>query len=752
VENKKKFVLKQKSTGRQFNVKAVSIKDAKQKLKKYLADSEEKAHAVFCIVPVSGGFAATTRAADRGEQGKIGLPGGKVDLGEDMVSALYRECEEEGWTVKGISPEPVHTSEVEGKPVAWYTALSAEMLENYKEQHRIQPIVASVSDLAASGYGNEEAFISYFNSQEDEHISDSNDEPIDTDWKAKFKPLLDRGYDLFVVGGSTRDKLLGTESNDIDLSTNAPLEEILEIMKGHRIDAAGLKFGHINVDGFDIGEYREDLYEGEGDGRHPTGIVKADDIVKDLSRRDFTINAIAEGPNGEFIDPFGGREDLKNGIIRFVGDPKDKLKQDNIRALRAFRFASRYGFDFAPETWEALKSHTSLDGVSPERVGDELRKIVVSKDAPTAIRRMAESGILYTIIPELEGQLMPHNSPKHHAPTNILEHTLRVFTETCEKTKSFISRMAALLHDVGKPTSYQEKEDGTYSYIGHDEESAKITENILRRLRYTKHDIDAIVWIVSNHMRAHNIGGAKQTYKKREFAGHKYHEEGRPVFNADMHGEYDAWFEPFKEKYKGEFLPKPEITAKDLIAKGIEPGPKMGELLRQYYIQQLNRDPKFNDSVSDNMKVKFNVACACLFDSIFNDAPKHIRGMAKNLTVRKVSDDFATPPGSQFEGINTELQNRYDLVNKILETVNTVLMSTVIGGPHYTERFELEGLKPYSLKSSVDNEGKAILRLITEGAPEFATEGPLNQLDLTDFANEAFGSVVKGDLTDFDGQ
>jgi len=151
-------------------------------------------------------------------------------------------------------------------------------------------------------------------------------------------------------------------------------------------------------------------------------------------------------------------------------------------------------------------------------------------------------------------------------------------------------------------------------------------------------------------------------------------------------------------------------------------------------------------------KAKFNVACVCLFDSIFNDAPKSIKGVSSNLLVSKISDDFATAPGSQFEGINMELQNRYDLVNKILETVNTVLMSTVVGGPHYTEKFELEGLKPYTLKSSVDKGGKAILRMITEGAPEFVTEGPLNQLDLTDFANEAFGSIAKGDPKDFDGQ
>jgi putative nucleotidyltransferase with HDIG domain len=432
------------------------------------------------------------------------------------------------------------------------------------------------------------------------------EQDYNVDYKELFKPVLDLGYHIYMVGGSVRDNLMGTESNDIDLTTDCPLDKLMELMKGHKIDPAGIKFGHVNIDGFDIGEFREDLYDDNGgDGRHPIGIVKSDTIYGDLSRRDFTINAIAKDNNGEYIDPFGGVEDLKNKIIRFVGDPKDKLKQDNLRALRAFRFASRYGFSFDPATWDALSNHTSLQGVSDARIGEEFKKIIVSKDAPRILRLMAESGILYTIIPELQGQLMDHNNP-HHSPTNILEHTFRVFTDTCAKTGEYCPRMAALLHDIGKPVSYQEKPDKSYSYVGHDKEGAKIAEAILRRLRNTKAEIDTIIWIIENHMKATSLTQSKKKYKQREFVGHKYFNQGLPVFDADSKGAFGKWYNEIKQKYGDNILPPPEVTAKDLIAKGEKPGPKLGEKLRNLYIQQLNRDPEVPQDVVDNVTNEVN--------------------------------------------------------------------------------------------------------------------------------------------------
>lgn len=294
------------------------------------------------------------------------------------------------------------------------------------------------------------------------------------------KVLINNGYEAFFVGGFVRDSIMDRDAKDIDITTNAKPEDVQKLFISH-IDT-GLKHGTVSVrtnkdsEFYEVTTYRIDgTYD---DGRHPDTVTFTSSLEDDLSRRDFTMNAIAKNPvTNEFVDPFNGRDDLANGIVRCVGDAKQRFMEDPLRVLRAMRFAIKYGFVIEDSTKAAMHDIEVLDRldecISKERITDELRKMLVCGN-PIHDIFMEFSDILTVIIPEIEPCInAPHNNKWHKH--DIFEHILFV-VDTCKTTK-FEIKLAALLHDIGKPACRIHDVDCDH-FNGHPQVSVDLARHI----------------------------------------------------------------------------------------------------------------------------------------------------------------------------------------------------------------------------------------------------------------------------------
>ena len=295
-----------------------------------------------------------------------------------------------------------------------------------------------------------------------------------------LKKLVDNGFQALYAGGYVRDKVLGLpDSGDIDIATNARPETVSRLF-GQTI-SVGEQFGVIIVvmEGipFEVATFRSDI--GISDGRHPAEIVFTD-ARSDALRRDFTINGMFYDPiSDKIIDYVGGQEDLTEGIIRFIGDPEERIAEDKLRILRAIRFAVRFGFQLEKQTFKAIQSHASeIAQVSMERIQQELVKMLEIGKPRQMIELLYESRILHYILPEIEDLKDVPQDPKWHPEGDVLEHTIRVMEGLVGK--SIELQLAGLFHDVGKPMSTIISED-KISTPEHAKVGADITREILER-------------------------------------------------------------------------------------------------------------------------------------------------------------------------------------------------------------------------------------------------------------------------------
>ena len=309
--------------------------------------------------------------------------------------------------------------------------------------------------------------------------------------------ISDGGFEAYVVGGAVRDSLLNEKCFDYDVTTNARPEQIKEIFQNYKTIDTGIKHGTVTVlykgRAFETTTFRLD---GDyNDNRHPEKVTFTEDIVSDLSRRDFTVNAMAFSPEKGLIDPFGGQEDLKNGVIRTVGEPEKRFKEDALRILRAVRFAAKTGFTIEDNTFSAMITNRSLlKSVSVERIFDELSKTLAGKHVFSALEKCKD--ILFEIVPELKAtDGFDQLNPAHLY--DVFIHTLHAL-EYIER-KSPATCWAALLHDVGKPLTLVIDKNGLGHFPGHMERSAEISRAILKRFKAPNHLIDRVATIVSVH-------------------------------------------------------------------------------------------------------------------------------------------------------------------------------------------------------------------------------------------------------------
>ena len=315
------------------------------------------------------------------------------------------------------------------------------------------------------------------------------------------KIFKEKNAELYLVGGAVRDIVLEQIPHDYDFATNLIPEQTKELLAKNNIfytnvgEQYGTIVAHIDGEEYEITTYRKDKdYE---DGRHPSEITYASNIVEDLSRRDFTMNAMAKDMfSGEIIDPFNGQEDLKRKQLRFVGDAQQRIEEDALRILRAIRFAIKYDLSIDSKTEGLLKENApTLSNVSWERKGQELAKILeCNKPISKVFKAMPE--VVYEIIPELKpcfycSQVNPYH--KH----NVYDHILEVVDAS--DTNKFEIKMAALLHDIGKPVVKTIGDDLYEHFKGHPVESKRIAEDVLKRLKYPKKVSNYIETLVEIH-------------------------------------------------------------------------------------------------------------------------------------------------------------------------------------------------------------------------------------------------------------
>ena len=316
--------------------------------------------------------------------------------------------------------------------------------------------------------------------------------------------LQDAGYEAYAVGGCVRDSYMGRIPNDWDITTNALPAQVKEIFR--RTIDVGIEHGTVKVmmgnDGYKVTTYRIDgEYE---DSRHPKEVTFTSDLAEDLRRRDFTINAMAYSEKTGLVDLFGGMQDLKDGVIRAVGDPAERFDEDALRMLRALRFSAAFDFKIEDETAKAISRLCgNLADISAERIRTELEKLICS-DHPDRLRQAYDLGVTAVIFPEWDVMTECEQVTPHHF-TNVGDHTIVALEyivkhfHDIDKKEDRILRIATMLHDIAKPAKKFRGDDGADHFKGHPEEGVAMAESFLRRLKYDNDTIKRVKKLVRFH-------------------------------------------------------------------------------------------------------------------------------------------------------------------------------------------------------------------------------------------------------------
>lgn len=412
--------------------------------------------------------------------------------------------------------------------------------------------------------------------------------------------LRQRGFQAYLVGGCVRDLLLGREPKDYDLATDATPAQVMGIFP--ETYAVGAQFGVVLVPApvpathdpgasskagaVEVATFRSDI--GYSDGRHPDEVRFSRDPREDVARRDFTINGmlldpLSGQPPGEVLDFVDGRNDLKAGVIRAIGDPERRFGEDKLRMLRAVRFAARFEYAIEPSTFAAMqKLADEIQVVSRERVRDELTRMLTEGHARRAFLLLDESGLLKQVLPEISAMKGVEQPAEFHPEGDVFVHTLLLLEnlpQPCPMTLAW----GALLHDVGKPATFRVAPD-RIRFDNHVEVGAKIAEEICRRLRFSNDETEQILALVDNHMRFGHVSRMKESTLKK-FLRMPGFDEHLALHRADSlasHGNLSTY--EFIRQKRAEIpaetmRPAPLVTGDDLIAAGHAPGPKFREIL-----------------------------------------------------------------------------------------------------------------------------------------------------------------------------
>ena len=435
------------------------------------------------------------------------------------------------------------------------------------------------------------------------------------------RELRSRGFQAYFAGGCVRDMLLGVAPADYDVATDATPPDVMRIFP--ETYAVGAQFGvvlvplrppiqakeawgspdenpHPSSTSLGGAPAREEMpsehpnyvevatFRSDGtysDGRHPDQVRYSSDPKEDVQRRDFTINGLLMDPldGNRVLDFVGGRDDLQAGVVRAIGDPERRFREDNLRMLRAVRFAARFHYTIDPATFASIQRMAPLiEQVSRERVRDELTKMLTEGSARTAFELLDSTGLLKEVLPEVERMHGVEQPPQFHPEGDVWIHTLLLLEKLpprCSRTLAW----GTLLHDVGKPPTFRVAPD-RIRFDGHVEVGVRMAEEICHRLHFSNEDTRQIAALVANHMRFADAERMKESTLKRFLRLPKFdeHLELHRIDCLSSHGDlslYDFVRERLQQTPAEEIRPQPLLTGEDLIALGYEPGPQFREML-----------------------------------------------------------------------------------------------------------------------------------------------------------------------------
>ena len=400
--------------------------------------------------------------------------------------------------------------------------------------------------------------------------------------------LEENGYEAYVVGGCVRDSIMGRIPDDWDITTSAQPEQVKALF--HRTVDTGLQHGTVTVliekEGFEVTTYRVDGdYE---DGRHPKEVLFTSSLEEDLKRRDFTINAMAYHPDKGLVDLFHGMEDMRNKVIRCVGSPRERFREDALRILRAVRFSAQLGFSIEQKTKEGIQALASnLKCVSAERIQTELVKLLVSPH-PDYFRTAYETGVTRQFLPEFDVCMETEQNTPHHCWT-VGEHILHSLLYI---RPDKVLRLAMLLHDIGKPAVKKTDENGRDHFKTHGSQSEKMAKEILRRLKFDNDTTAKVCRLIRWHD-ARPLPEMRQVRKAVNRIGEDLFPLYLEVQRADMmaQSEYKRvekearlkgvtfCYQRILEEKQCVSLKTLAVKGRDLIEAGYRPGPEIGEKL-----------------------------------------------------------------------------------------------------------------------------------------------------------------------------
>ncbi|MEU7104613.1 CCA tRNA nucleotidyltransferase [Streptomyces sp. NPDC046215] len=446
--------------------------------------------------------------------------------------------------------------------------------------------------------------------------------PVADDLARRFQ---EAGFTLALVGGSVRDALLGRLGNDLDFTTDARPDDVLKIVRpwADAVWEVGIAFGTVGCrkSDFDIEvtTYRSEAYDRTS--RKPE-VSYGDSIEEDLVRRDFTVNAMAVAlPEKEFIDPHHGLEDLAARILRTPGTPEESFSDDPLRMMRAARFAAQLDFEVAPEVVAAMTGMSRrLEIVSAERVRDELNKLILSDHPREGLKLLVDTGLAELVLPELPALRLERD--EHHRHKDVYEHTLIVLEQAIdleENGPDLVLRLAALLHDIGKPKTRRFEKDGRVSFHHHEVVGAKMTKARMTKLKYSNELVKDVSKLVELHLRFHGYGTGEWT----DSAVRRYVRDAGPLLerlhkltrsdcttrnkrkaNA-LSRAYDGLEERIAQLQEQEELDaiRPDLDGNEIMEiLGVGPGPQIGKAYKHLLELRLENGPMERDAAVAALK------------------------------------------------------------------------------------------------------------------------------------------------------
>jgi poly(A) polymerase len=421
------------------------------------------------------------------------------------------------------------------------------------------------------------------------------------------------GHQAFLVGGCVRDLLLGREPADYDVATDATPDQVMALFP--ESVTVGAQFGVILIPRdelkVEVATFRSDI--GYSDGRHPDRVTFSKTAQEDVQRRDFTINGLLmRHDTGEVLDCVGGQADLEARVIRAIGDPDRRFREDKLRMLRAVRFAARFGFEIDNDTLAAIRRHAKEVGqVSSERLRDELTKMLTEGAARRAFELLDETRLLEQVLPEIGAMKGVEQPPQYHPEGDVWIHT-RIMLEGLPAGASSTLAWGVLLHDVGKPPTFKSASEtgDRIRFDGHVDVGVRMAEAVCRRLRFSNEDTEQILALVNNHMRFKDVESMRAATLKR-FVRLPRFDEHLALHRLDClssHRNLDSY--QLVQRFIAETPPeqvRPErlLTGDDLRNMGFRPGPGFSQILRNLEDAQLEGQVKTREQAREYVLERF---------------------------------------------------------------------------------------------------------------------------------------------------